>query len=80
MFAKSGAKPPPGLGTSSPAQVGADVIRAIERNQGEINVAPLGVRLGATIGALAPELARMQRRLRAERPSRQLIDGQRNLR
>ena len=81
MFAKSGAKPPPGIGTSAPAQVVAGVIRAIEQNKGEINVAPLGVRLGATIGALAPELAaRMQRRLGAERLSRKLIDGQRNLR
>ena len=34
MFADAGAKPPPGLGTGDPEQVGAAVVRAIEREQG----------------------------------------------
>src|SRR5262249_21062380 len=33
MFADAGAKPPPGMGTSSPEQVGAATVKAIERNK-----------------------------------------------
>ncbi|MQA76419.1 MAG: SDR family NAD(P)-dependent oxidoreductase, partial [Solirubrobacterales bacterium] len=36
MFADSGAKPPPGLGTTSPRRVAAAVVEAIERDRGEI--------------------------------------------
>jgi short-subunit dehydrogenase len=41
MFADAGAKPPPPLGTSRPDQVGAGVVRAIERDKVEVMVAPL---------------------------------------
>jgi short-subunit dehydrogenase len=41
MYADSGAKPIPGLGTGSPKQVADAVVRAIERNKVEIAVAPL---------------------------------------
>ncbi len=41
MFADSGVKLPPGVGTSSPEEVAAAVISAIERNRGEVAVAPL---------------------------------------
>ena len=36
MFADSGAKAPPGLGTSSPEEVGEGVATAIERNRAEV--------------------------------------------
>ncbi|MGI8461480.1 MAG: SDR family NAD(P)-dependent oxidoreductase [Solirubrobacterales bacterium] len=57
MFADSGAKPPPGLGTATPEQVSGAVVRAIERNRGEITVAPLRQRALGKIGMVAPELS-----------------------
>ena len=41
MFADAGAKPPPGMGTGTPEQVGAAVVKAIERDKVELAVAPL---------------------------------------
>jgi short-subunit dehydrogenase len=57
MFADAGVKLPFGVGTRSPDDVANAVIRSIERNRAEIDVAPLGLRLGATIAGVAPELA-----------------------
>jgi short-subunit dehydrogenase len=57
MFAESGAKPVPGLGTSKPEKVGAAVVRAIQRNRREITVAPLHQRALARLGMNAPELS-----------------------
>ena len=54
MFARGGAKPPPLIGTSSPEDVGKAVVRAIERNAAEIDVASLGLRAMSKLGALAP--------------------------
>jgi hypothetical protein len=57
MFADSGAKPPPGLGTGSPEQVADAVVKAIERDRGEITVAPLRQRALSRIAINAPELS-----------------------
>jgi short-subunit dehydrogenase len=57
MFAESGAKLPPGVGTSTPEQVADAVLRAIERNRGEVDVAPLPMRLGALFSGVAPGVA-----------------------
>jgi short-subunit dehydrogenase len=57
MFADSRATLPPGLGTSSPEQVGGAVVRAIERNRGEVSVAPVRQRFLARIGMNTPELS-----------------------
>ena len=57
MFADAGVELPRGVGTSSPQEVAAAVIHAIERNRGEVAVAPFGVRLGAGLAGLAPDLA-----------------------
>ena len=46
MFANTGAKLPPGVGTRTPQDVAAAVIRAIEHNRAELDVAPLGLRVG----------------------------------
>ena len=56
MFAKSGAKPPPGLGTTTPDRVSAAVVRAIESNKMEIAVAPIPQRLGAHIALASPSI------------------------
>jgi short-subunit dehydrogenase len=57
MFADSGAKPPPGMGTSTPQEVAAGVVKAIERNKVEIAVAPVQVRALAHIGLASPRIA-----------------------
>ncbi len=54
MFARGGAKTPPFVKPSSPEDVGKAVVRAIERNAAEIDVASLGLRMIAKVGALAP--------------------------
>ena len=57
MFADSGAKPPAGVGTSTPRQVAAGVVRAIERNKMEVAVAPLRMRGLAHLGLASPRVA-----------------------
>ncbi len=54
MFAKSGSKPPPGMGTTTPDRVADAVVRAIEENKLEIAVAPLQQRLGAHLALASP--------------------------
>ena len=56
MFADAGAKPPPGMGTSSPEQVGAATVKAIERNKVEVTIAPLTQRAGAHLALMSPSL------------------------
>ena len=63
MFADTGLKLPPGVGTSSPEQVVSGVFSAIERNRGEVTVAPLAIRVGAGLAAVAPELSAIGQRL-----------------
>jgi short-subunit dehydrogenase len=57
MFADSGAKPPPGMGTSTPQEVAAGVVKAIERNKVEIAVAPVQTRALAHHGLASPRIA-----------------------
>jgi short-subunit dehydrogenase len=57
MFEDAGVKLPRGTGTKSPEQVARATLRAIERNRGEIDVAPIALKLGATISGIAPELS-----------------------
>jgi short-subunit dehydrogenase len=56
MFADSGRNPPMNLGTSTPRAVAAAVLKAIERNRPEIDVAPLRQRLLANFAARRPHL------------------------
>ncbi len=63
MFADTGVKLPPGVGTSSTQQVADATIRAIERNRGELTVAPFGLRLGANLASVAPDLSAFAQRL-----------------
>lgn len=81
MFADADVKLPPGVGTRSPAEVADAVVRAIEEDRAEIDVAPLGLRLGAMFGGLAPEIAAtVSRRLGASEIATNLADGQRDKR
>ena len=63
LFADSGVKLPPGVGTRAPEDVARAVVRAIERNRAEIDVAPLALRAGTVFASLAPELAAQGARL-----------------
>ncbi len=47
MFADSGVKLPPGVGTRSPEDVADAVVSTIERDRGEVDVAPSAQRAGA---------------------------------
>jgi short-subunit dehydrogenase len=77
MFAATGARPPRGIRTVSPQQVAAGVIRAIERDLGEVNVAPLELRLLSAIAVQFPALAeRMQRYSGADHTIRQVAEAQ----
>ncbi len=81
MFADTGVRLPRGVGTRSPADVGTAVLRAIEEDRAEIDVAPLGLRLGAAFAGLAPELAAgMSRRLGSDRVSAEMVEAQRGKR
>jgi short-subunit dehydrogenase len=57
MFHDSGAKPPPGFGTTTPEQVAEAVITAIERNRHEVAVAPALQRVLTNFAMRRPELA-----------------------
>ncbi len=77
MFAESGAKLPPGVGTRTPEDVAKAVLSAIERNRGEVDVAPVALRVGALFGGVAPETAAaVTRRMGGEKVAAQIIAGQ----
>jgi short-subunit dehydrogenase len=77
MYADAEVKLPLGIGTRSPEDVARAVVGAIERNRGEVDVAPLTLRAGTTFASLAPELAAsLARRLGSDEVSRKMADGQ----
>lgn len=57
MFADSGASAPAAMGTGTPEQVALAVVSAIERDRGQVSVAPRRQRALAAIAANAPELS-----------------------
>lgn len=57
MFHEADVKLPFGVTTKSPEQVADATLRAIERNKAEIDVAPFGLRLGAVLSGLVPDVA-----------------------
>jgi uncharacterized protein len=54
MFARGGGKPPPFVGTSTPDDVANAVVKAVERDIAEVDVASLGLRMVSRVAALAP--------------------------
>ncbi len=77
MFHDSGAKLPGFVGTNTPGDVAAAVLRAIEQNRGEVVVAPLSMRAGSKFAELAPATAaRAAARLGGDQVAQQLRDGQ----
>ncbi len=57
MYADTGAKPLPGMGTGSPQQVAAAVAKAIEQNKVEIAVAPVQQRFLAHFALVTPSIS-----------------------
>jgi uncharacterized protein len=81
FFAESGVKLPRWVGTRTAEQVAEAVVRGIERERAELEVAPLSLRLGTRFAELAPvTAARIQRRLGSERIADALADAQRDSR
>jgi short-subunit dehydrogenase len=81
MFADAGVKLPPGVGTRSPEDVARACVTAIERNRGEIDVAPLALRVGTIFAGIAPELAgKLSRLMGAEGIAGQIADTQQGMR
>jgi uncharacterized protein len=77
MFADAGVKLPPGIGTKTPEDVAGAVVKAIERDRAEIDVAPVMLRASTVLASLAPEFAaKMGRRLGSEDITRQMHQGQ----
>ena len=77
MFADAQVVLPRGVGTRSPEEVAAAVIRAIERNRAEVEVAPVGLRVAASFAGVAPQLgATLSRRIGGEKVASNLAAGQ----
>ena len=81
FFAESGVKLPRWVGTRTPEQVASAVVRGVERERAEVDVAPLGLRVGTRLSELVPvTAARVQRKLGSERIADALSDAQRDKR
>ena len=80
MFANAGgeAQLPRGVGTRSPQDVAAAVVRAIERDRAEVDVAPVALRAGAAFAGIAPAFsASVSRRMGDAKIAEQLAEGHR---
>jgi uncharacterized protein len=78
MFADAGMKLPPGIGTRSPEQVARAVVRGIEHNRAEIEVAPLLLRSSGWLAGISPSaVTAIARRLGSRDIADELADKQR---
>ena len=78
MFAEAEVQLPKGVGTRSPEDVAKAVVDAIERNRGEVDVAPIALRLGSAFAGIAPELsATITRKSGSDKIAYDLADGHR---
>jgi len=76
MFADANAAAPALTGTSTPGEVGAGVVRAIERDRAEVSVAPLRAKALSAIAANAPELAGRVAGSTATKVAEEIASGQ----
>ncbi|MEU8708337.1 SDR family NAD(P)-dependent oxidoreductase [Streptomyces sp. NPDC048565] len=78
MFARTGAPLPRGARAVTPDQVASAVLRAIQHNRGEINIAPLKLRLRCALSVQFPAAAAWLQGQGAPNDSgRQIVDAQR---
>jgi uncharacterized protein len=81
LFADTGVKLPPYVRTRSPRQVADAVVRGIERDRGEIDVAPFAMRVSGWLAGIAPgAVAASARRLGSAEMADQLAERQRTKR
>jgi short-subunit dehydrogenase len=81
MFAEAQVELPRGVGTRSPEDVAKATVGAIERNRGEVDVAPFSLRIGSAFSGIAPELAAtITRKSGSDKIAHQLADSQRSKR
>jgi uncharacterized protein len=81
MFADSGTQLPSYVGTNTPDEVAQGVLKAIDSGRPEIDVAPVGVKLGGRLAGLMPaQIATLTRRVGGEKIARELGEGQREMR
>lgn len=80
MFADAEIDPPPGMGTSSPEEVGAGVVKAIESDRAEVAIAPPQQRALTTLGHVFPALAARAQQGRGESIADKLTSGQQSKR
>jgi short-subunit dehydrogenase len=81
MFADSGVELPRGVGLKKPEEVADAVLAGIEKGRAEIDVAPVGLRLGGWLAGASPSLvSSLQRRLGGAGIAESLGDSQRDKR
>ena len=81
MFHEAGVPLPKGVGTKAPEDVAAAVIKALETDPPELDVAPLSLRVGAAFSGIAPGLsAAAARRLGSDGIAGAMAEGQRHKR
>ena len=81
LYADAAVRLPLGIRTPSPDDVAAAVLRAIEQNRAEVDVAPFSLRLGAKFAGLAPQTAAAVSRLMgSERIAAEYSEGVRDKR
>jgi short-subunit dehydrogenase len=81
MYADSGAKLPPGVGTRTPEDVAKAVVEVIEHDRGEVEVVSPLLRAGTLLWALAPDFASsLARRMGSEQIARTYEQGLREKR
>lgn len=79
MYADSGADPIPGLGTGSPQQVAAAVVKAVERNKAEVTVAPIQQRFLAHFALATPALSvKISSGSAGQKAAEAVVSGQRD--
>jgi short-subunit dehydrogenase len=76
MFADAEVKAPPGVGTSSPEEVANGVVKAIERNKGEVVVAPLQLRAVSGFAHIFPAIAGRAQRAAGTKVADDMARGQ----
>ena len=76
MFAEAGAKPPPGMGTTTPEKVGEATVKAIERDKLEVVVAPLQLRAMSHFALATPSISvRAQSGSAGQKAAKAVADG-----
>jgi short-subunit dehydrogenase len=81
MFAEADVRLPRGVGTRRPEQVAAAVVKGIEKNKAEIDVAPFTLRAGGWGAGISQKaMQRIQRAAGGDRVAKGLAEAQRDKR